>query len=196
MAPPAGMTGMRSAIGEMLEIVRRHHLRVPRDLSLLFTMVIIAEGIVAELDGRIVGSVFVYDSSEAAYGAPELDIRNPVIAKVIVRERVDTVVHTSVAATPAAAGGRTSMPSRFRESRTAAAIAAGFPAAPTFATARRAMARPSGSAAVSVEAGAVKLSTASARPVRTSSNAPCTTLLVTVHSRASSTRGPSAADAR
>ena len=35
------------------------------------------------------------------------DIRNPVIAKVIVRERVDTVVHTSVAATPAAAGGRT-----------------------------------------------------------------------------------------
>jgi UDP-glucose 4-epimerase len=37
-----------------------------------------------------------------------VDIRNPVIAKVIVRERVDTVVHTSVAATAAAAGGRTS----------------------------------------------------------------------------------------
>jgi UDP-glucose 4-epimerase len=37
------------------------------------------------------------------------DIRNPVIAKVIVRERVDTVVHTSVAATVAAAGGRSSM---------------------------------------------------------------------------------------
>jgi UDP-glucose 4-epimerase len=37
------------------------------------------------------------------------DIRNPVIAKVIVRERVDTVVHTSVAATAAAAGGSTSM---------------------------------------------------------------------------------------
>ena len=37
------------------------------------------------------------------------DIRNPVIAKVIVRERVDTVVHTSVAATQAAAGGRTSV---------------------------------------------------------------------------------------
>ncbi|KQT93627.1 hypothetical protein ASG49_01080 [Marmoricola sp. Leaf446] len=36
------------------------------------------------------------------------DIRNPVIAKVIVRERVDTVVHASVAATPAAAGGRSS----------------------------------------------------------------------------------------
>src|ERR1700759_3246544 len=37
------------------------------------------------------------------------DIRNPVIAKVIVRERVDTVVHTSVNATPAAAGGRSSL---------------------------------------------------------------------------------------
>ena len=39
------------------------------------------------------------------------DIRNPVIAKVIVRERVDTVVHTSVAATlPVnSSGGRSSM---------------------------------------------------------------------------------------
>ena len=37
------------------------------------------------------------------------DIRNPVIAKVIVRERVDTVVHTSVAATPEAAGSRSSV---------------------------------------------------------------------------------------
>jgi UDP-glucose 4-epimerase len=34
------------------------------------------------------------------------DIRNPVIAKVIVRERVDTVVHASVAATATFAGGR------------------------------------------------------------------------------------------
>jgi ubiquinone biosynthesis protein len=41
---------LRSAIGEMLEIVRRHQLRVPRDLSLLFTMLIIAEGVVAEVD--------------------------------------------------------------------------------------------------------------------------------------------------
>jgi UDP-glucose 4-epimerase len=36
------------------------------------------------------------------------DIRNPVIAKVIVRERVDTVVHASVAATATFAGGRSS----------------------------------------------------------------------------------------
>jgi ubiquinone biosynthesis protein len=41
---------LRGAIGEMLEIVRRQHLRVPRDLSLLFTMLITAEGIVAEVD--------------------------------------------------------------------------------------------------------------------------------------------------
>jgi ubiquinone biosynthesis protein len=45
-----GEVSLRSAIGEMLEIVRRHRLRVPRDLSLLFTVLIIAEGIVAELD--------------------------------------------------------------------------------------------------------------------------------------------------
>ncbi|WP_110180457.1 NAD-dependent epimerase/dehydratase family protein [Nocardioides solisilvae] len=37
------------------------------------------------------------------------DIRNPVIAKVIARENVDTVVHMSVIATPAGSGGRTAM---------------------------------------------------------------------------------------
>jgi UDP-glucose 4-epimerase len=37
------------------------------------------------------------------------DIRNPVIAKVIVREHVDTVVHTAVAASPPAGPGRGSM---------------------------------------------------------------------------------------
>ncbi|MEP6815804.1 MAG: NAD-dependent epimerase/dehydratase family protein, partial [Marmoricola sp.] len=36
-------------------------------------------------------------------------IRNPVIAKVIARENVDTVVHMSVIASPGTAGGRTSM---------------------------------------------------------------------------------------
>jgi ubiquinone biosynthesis protein len=41
---------LRSVIGEILEIHRRHRLRVPRDLSLLFTVLIIAEGIVADLD--------------------------------------------------------------------------------------------------------------------------------------------------
>jgi UDP-glucose 4-epimerase len=37
------------------------------------------------------------------------DIRNPVIAKVIAREHVDTVVHMSVIASPGSTGGRTSM---------------------------------------------------------------------------------------
>ncbi len=37
------------------------------------------------------------------------DIRNPVIAKVIAADEVDTVVHLSVIATPSGAGGRTSM---------------------------------------------------------------------------------------
>ena len=37
------------------------------------------------------------------------DIRNPVIAKIIAKEDVDTVVHMSVIATPAGAGSRTSM---------------------------------------------------------------------------------------
>lgn len=37
------------------------------------------------------------------------DIRNPVIAKVIVKEDVDTVVHTSVVPTPVGSGGRSTM---------------------------------------------------------------------------------------
>ena len=37
------------------------------------------------------------------------DIRNPVIAKVIAEEDVDTVVHMSVIATPGSAGGRGTM---------------------------------------------------------------------------------------
>jgi UDP-glucose 4-epimerase len=37
------------------------------------------------------------------------DIRNPVIAKVIAGQEVDTVVHTSVQAAPGRSGGRTSM---------------------------------------------------------------------------------------
>ena len=37
------------------------------------------------------------------------DIRNPLIAKVIATTRVDTVVHLAIVATPASAGGRSSM---------------------------------------------------------------------------------------
>jgi GNAT superfamily N-acetyltransferase len=35
--------------------------------------------LVAEVNGEIVGSVFVFDSSVTAYGSAELDIRNPII---------------------------------------------------------------------------------------------------------------------
>ena len=41
---------LKNVIGDVLEINRRHGLRVPRDLSLLLTMLIIADGIVADLD--------------------------------------------------------------------------------------------------------------------------------------------------
>ena len=37
------------------------------------------------------------------------DIRSPVIAKVLAKEDVDTVVHMSVIATPGSAGGRNTM---------------------------------------------------------------------------------------
>jgi UDP-glucose 4-epimerase len=59
---------------------------------------------------RVIGVDVVPPRGDLAHaGFVRADIRNPVIAKVIVRERVDTVVHTSVAATQAAAGGRTSI---------------------------------------------------------------------------------------
>jgi len=45
-----GEISLANAVGEILEIVRRHHLVVPRDLALLFTVVIIEEGVVAELN--------------------------------------------------------------------------------------------------------------------------------------------------
>jgi ubiquinone biosynthesis protein len=45
-----GEVSLGRAVGEILEIVRRHRLKMPRDLVLLFTVVIIEEGIVAELN--------------------------------------------------------------------------------------------------------------------------------------------------
>ena len=57
-----GEGSLRSAIGDLVEIARRHRLRLPRDLSLLFTVLIIAEGIVAELDPefRFAGALAPY----------------------------------------------------------------------------------------------------------------------------------------
>ncbi|OME80761.1 GNAT family N-acetyltransferase [Paenibacillus sp. FSL A5-0031] len=42
--------------------------------------------LVAVLGGRIVGSVFLFDSSEAAYGRPELQIHSPIIRLLAVSQ--------------------------------------------------------------------------------------------------------------
>jgi UDP-glucose 4-epimerase len=85
--------------------------------------VVLVTGVAGDLGRRFVAQLSRAPGVERAIGVDVVpprgdlggahfvraDIRNPVIAKVIVRERVDTVVHASVVATPAAAGGRTSM---------------------------------------------------------------------------------------
>lgn len=43
--------------------------------------------LVAELDGEVVGSVFLFDSSELAYGNPELDIQSPIIRLLAVSRK-------------------------------------------------------------------------------------------------------------
>ncbi|MDQ0114079.1 GNAT family N-acetyltransferase [Paenibacillus harenae] len=43
--------------------------------------------LVAELDGAVVGSVFLFDSSELAYGNPELDIQSPIIRLLAVSRK-------------------------------------------------------------------------------------------------------------
>ena len=45
-----GELSLRSALGDVLATVRRHGLRLPRDLALLLTVLLIAEGLVAVLD--------------------------------------------------------------------------------------------------------------------------------------------------
>ena len=45
-----GEISLRNALGEVLAIVRRHGLRLPRDLALLLTVLLIAEGLVAVVD--------------------------------------------------------------------------------------------------------------------------------------------------
>ena len=45
-----GEISLRTALGDVLVIVRRHGLRLPRDLALLLTVLLVAEGLVAALD--------------------------------------------------------------------------------------------------------------------------------------------------
>ncbi len=79
---------------------------VSRDLGRRF-----ARGLAAHPDvDRVVGVDAVpprHDIGDVAF--VRADIRNPVIAKVIAKEDVDTVVHMSVIATPGSAGGRGTM---------------------------------------------------------------------------------------
>ena len=79
---------------------------VSRDLGRRF-----ARGLAAHPDvDRVVGVDAVPPRDDIGdVSFVRADIRNPVIAKVIAKEDVDTVVHMSVIATPGSAGGRGTM---------------------------------------------------------------------------------------
>lgn len=87
------------------------------------TRVVLVTGVSGDLGGRLARLLSADPGVERVIGVDVVpprgdmkdvafvraDIRNPVIAKMIVGEDVDTVVHLSVIATPGTAGGRTSM---------------------------------------------------------------------------------------
>jgi len=79
---------------------------VSRDLGRRFARCLAANPAV----GRVIGVDVVPprgDIGDVTF--VRADIRNPVIAKVLAKEDVDTVVHMSVIATPGSAGGRSTM---------------------------------------------------------------------------------------
>src|SRR3954467_2387387 len=79
---------------------------VSRDLGRRFARRLAAEPGVA----RVVGVDAVPPRGDIGdVSFVRADIRNPVIAKVLAKEDVDTVVHMSVIATPGSAGGRGTM---------------------------------------------------------------------------------------
>jgi UDP-glucose 4-epimerase len=85
--------------------------------------VVIVTGVCRELGGRFARRIAADPTVERVIGVDivpprselgdvrfvRADIRNPVIAKVIAAEDVDTVVHMGVISTPSGAGGRTPM---------------------------------------------------------------------------------------
>ena len=79
---------------------------VSRDLGRRFARAAAADPAVA----RVIGVDVVPPRGDIGdVSFVRADIRNPVIAKVIAKEDVDTVVHMSVIATPGTAGGRNTM---------------------------------------------------------------------------------------
>jgi UDP-glucose 4-epimerase len=79
---------------------------VSRDLGRRFARSIASSPHVA----RVIGVDVVPPSGDVGdVSFVRADIRNPVIAKVIAKENVDTVVHMSVISTPGSAGGRNTM---------------------------------------------------------------------------------------
>ena len=76
---------------------------VSRDLGRRFARAAAADPAV----GRVIGVDVVPPRGDIGdVSFVRADIRNPVIAKIIAKEDVDTVVHMSVIATPGSAGGR------------------------------------------------------------------------------------------
>ena len=85
--------------------------------------VVLVTGVSRDLGRRVARAVSADPSVERVVGVDAVpprgdmgevsfvraDIRNPVIAKVIAKEDVDTVVHMSVISTPGSAGGRNTM---------------------------------------------------------------------------------------
>ena len=79
---------------------------VSRDLGRRFARAAAADPAI----GRVIGVDVVPPRGDIGdVSFVRADIRNPVIAKIIVKEDVDTVVHMSVISTPGSAGGRNTM---------------------------------------------------------------------------------------
>ncbi|MCW2792504.1 MAG: NAD-dependent epimerase/dehydratase [Nocardioides sp.] len=79
---------------------------VSRDLGRRFARALVADPAV----GKVIGVDVTPPRGDIGdVSFVRADIRNPVIAKIIAKEDVDTVVHMSVIATPGTAGGRNTM---------------------------------------------------------------------------------------
>jgi ubiquinone biosynthesis protein len=76
-----GEISLRTALGDVLVIVRRHGLRLPRELALLLTVLLVAEGLVAVLDPD-----FRFAEALAPYARRQLIAQ---VTPAAVRQRVE-----------------------------------------------------------------------------------------------------------